>query len=413
MSFHAARPIAFQTLTKPIGSVCNLDCTYCYYLEKQKLYSNTSDFMMNDRVLESFIMQYIQAQQIPVVNFVWQGGEPTMMGIDFFQKALNMQEKYVGGRTIENALQTNGTRLTDEWCRFLKKNNFLVGISIDGPEEIHNHHRLTKAGGPSFDKVIRGIELLKKHQVEFNTLSVVHNDNVQYPLEIYRFLKEIGSGYIQFIPIVERKRVNGSNTELSLVASDYIGDAKVTEWSVKPDDYGRFLTTIFDEWVRNDVGQYFVQLFDVTLANWTGIPPGLCVFSETCGDAVVMEHNGDIYSCDHFVYPQHALGNILDTSMLKLVQSEKQKTFGNNKLTTLPRYCIQCEYRFACHGECPKHRFDTTPDGEKGLNYLCRAYKKFFAHVHPYMQFMGDELASQRPPANVMHWARNIPAATT
>jgi uncharacterized protein len=363
---------------------------------------------MDDVLLESFVKQYIEAQEVPVVNFVWQGGEPTIMGLNFYQKAIEFQKKYAGQKKIENSLQTNGTLLDDAWCQFFKEHNFLIGVSIDGPKEIHDRHRPTKAGGASFDKVIAGINLLKKHKVDFNTLSVVHNDNVHHPLEIYRFLKDIGSGFIQFIPIVERKAKYVRDDELTLIGPQSQLESSVTDWSVKPEDYAKFLTAIFDEWVRNDVGRYFVQIFDVTLANWIGEKPGLCVFSESCGDAVVLEHNGDVYSCDHFVYPQYKLGNIRETSLRSLTQSASQYAFGKNKLIKLPNYCVKCEYRFACHGECPKHRFETTPDGEHGLNYLCKAYKTFFSHVHPYMQFMGDELAKKRPPSNVMHWAKKI-----
>lgn len=408
MKVQHQRPFAFQVMVKPIGSICNLNCTYCYYLEKQKLYAETTNFRISDELLETYIRQYIDANEVPNVTFTWQGGEPTLMGLDFFKHIIVLQKKYAGNKTISNSLQTNGTLLTDEWCVFLNENNFLVGISIDGPREIHDMHRPQKSGQPSWDKVMNGVFLLKKHKVEFNTLSVVHNDNVLYAKEIYQFLKAIGSGFIQFIPIIERKAKNVANGELELVSHDFTGEASVTEWSVKPIDYANFITTIFDEWVRNDVGRVFVQLFDVTLASWVGADPGLCVFAEKCGTAAVMEHNGDLFTCDHFVYPQHKLGNIKESLLKTMMQSDKQKAFGDYKLTSLPKYCLKCEYRFACHGECPKHRFLTTPDGERGLNYLCAAYKKIFAHMHPYMQFMADELDAKRPPANVMQWARKI-----
>lgn len=408
MKNNSIKLTSFQVMAKPIGSVCNLNCTYCYYLEKEKLYSNSGTYRMNEKVLEVFVKQYIESQEGPVVTFVWQGGEPTLKGIDFYRQAIGFQSIYANGRKIENVLQTNGTLLNDEWCLFLKENNFLVGISIDGPPEIHDRYRLTKAGTSSFDKVIKGIELLKKHSIEFNTLTVVTRNSAAYPLEIYRFLKNIGSTYIQFIPIVERKAKKITEEGLSLVLPDHSSEALVTEWSVIPEDYGKFLITIFDEWVRNDVGRYFVQMFDVTLANWIGQNSGLCVFNETCGDALVVEHNGDVYSCDHFVYPKHKLGNIGETPLKLLAGSPQQSHFGRQKLESLPDYCIRCEYRFACHGECPKYRFDTTPDGEFGLNYLCKAYKLFFAHVHPYMQYMGDEIANRKPPSNVMEWARRI-----
>jgi uncharacterized protein len=406
MDLYLNKPIAFSAMAKPIGSICNLNCTYCYYLEKQKLYPHTSDHRISDELLEKYIKDYIEAQQVPSVSFVWQGGEPSLLGIGFFRKVIGLQQKYAGKKKVENSFQTNGTRLDDEWCRFFKEHNFLVGISIDGPEFIHDRYRVYKNGKPSFADVMKGIELLRKHKVEFNTLSVVQRHNSHYPLEVYRFLKEIGSGFIQFIPIVERETLAEPKDGVRLVPPGVRPDVRLTEWSVLPEDYGRFLTTIFDEWVRKDVGQYYVQVFDVTLANWVNEPPGLCVFSETCGNAVVLEHNGDIYSCDHFVYPEFKLGNIMDKSLVAMMQSPEQYNFGAGKLEKLPRYCIECDYRFACHGECPKHRFDYAPDGEYGLNYLCKAYKMFFSHVHPYMQFMGDELAKKRAPANVMQWTK-------
>lgn len=408
MDLFLNKPIAFSTMAKPTGSVCNLNCTYCYYLEKENLYRKISNFRMNGDVLEKFIRQYIEAQQVPTVSFVWQGGEPSLLGIDFFKKVLELQQKYAGKKKIENAFQTNGTRLDEDWCRFFKTNNFLVGISIDGPEHIHNQHRVYKNGGPTFQDVMAGIELLHKHGVDFNTLSVVNRQNSQHPLEIYHFLKKIGSGFIQFLPVVERVSAGDTEDGLKLVHATSKSQARVTDWSVLPEDFGRFMITIFDEWVRKDVGRYFVQLFDVTLANWVGENPGLCSFSETCGNAVVIEHNGDVYSCDHYVYPEFKLGNILDKTLPDMIRSDEQYRFGNYKLQSLPEYCIGCEYRFACHGECPKHRFEKTPDGEFGLNYLCKAYKMIFAHVHPYMQFMGDELKKKRAPANVMEWVKKM-----
>jgi uncharacterized protein len=406
MDLFLNRPISFSVMAKPIGSTCNLNCTYCYYLEKSNIYSGYSDHRMSENVLEKFIQDYIEAQQVPVVSFVWQGGEPCLLGIDFFRKAVSLQQKYAGKKKIENAFQTNGTLLNDDWCKFLKENNFLVGISIDGPESIHNHYRLHKNGQPSFSEVMRGIDLLHKYKVDFNTLSVVHRHNSKYPLEIYHFLKEIGSGFIQFLPVVEREAAHPVSSNMKLLPPGSLTDSKLTDWSLKPEDYAHFLIPIFNEWVRKDVGKTYVQLFDVTLANWIGEAPGLCVFSETCGNAVAIEHNGDIYSCDHFVFPEYKLGNIMETPLNSMMQSQEQYNFGSNKLELLPKYCIDCEYRFACHGECPKHRFEYTEDGEYGLNYLCKSYKMFFSHVHPYMQFMGDEIAKKRAPANVMHWVK-------
>ncbi len=402
------KPIAFSTMAKPIGSVCNLNCTYCYYLEKQNLYKQISDFRMKEEVLEKFIKQYIEAQQVPTVSFVWQGGEPSLLGLDFFRKVIEFQNKYAGKKQIENSFQTNGTRLNEEWCRFFSQHNFLVGISIDGPEALHNQHRVYKNGAPTFADVMKSIELLHKHRVEFNTLSVVNRMNSKHPLEVYHFLKQIGSGFIQFLPVVERLALEEPKDGLKLVHANSNDIAKVTDWSVLPEDYGEFIITIFDEWVRKDVGRYYVQLFDVTLANWVGENPGLCIFSEQCGNALVMEHNGDVYSCDHYVYPEFLLGNVGEKSLSEMLMSDEQFAFGSKKLQSLPQYCIDCEYRFACHGECPKHRFETTPDGEFGLNYLCKAYKMIFEHMHPYMQFMGDELKKQRPPANVMQWVQKM-----
>lgn len=400
-------PEAFSVMSKPIGPKCNLDCTYCYYLEKKGLYPETSSFKMSEETLALFIKQYIQEQEADTITFTWQGGEATLLGVDYFKKAVAFQKKYAGNKTIENSFQTNGTLLTNEWCAFFVDNNFLVGISIDGPEDLHDHYRKYANGKPSFKEVMKGIELLKKHQCEFNTLTVVNDYNAKYPLEIYRFLKEIGSTFMQFIPVVER-RVLDKNNSLKLVNAGYKGEAEVTDWSVKPKDYGSFLNTIFDEWARNDVGRYYVQLFDVTLGNWYGAPPGLCVFTETCGNAIVMEHNGDVYSCDHFVYDEYYIGNIAEQPLGDMLKSSKQFQFGIDKRDTLPIYCKRCEFRFACHGECPKHRFMEAPNGEKGLNYLCESYKMFFSHVKPSMDFMMNELNNNRPPSNIMNHLRML-----
>ncbi len=404
--FPAYKPFAFNVMLKPIGPVCNLNCTYCYYLEKKNLYLDVKNFKMNDELLEEYIKQYIESQKVPVVSFVWQGGEPTLMGIDFYRKALKFQNKYANGKRVDNIFQTNGTLIDEEYCKLFRDNNFLIGVSIDGPEELHDLYRKNNSGRGSFAEVMKGIELLHKFDVEFNTLSVVNRENAYHPLEVYHFLKKIGSGFIQFIPIVERVANNPVPDGINLVAPIYGSEAKITEWSVEPVKYGNFLTAIFDEWVRNDVGKFYVQIIDVTLANWAGERPGLCVFSEVCGDAMVMEHNGDVFSCDHFVYPEYFLGNILNESLTEMAGSDRQKQFGKDKRDKLPRYCFECEYRFCCHGECPKHRFMKTPEGQEGLNYLCPAYKIFFAHVHPYMQFMADELKAKRPPANVMEWVK-------
>jgi len=403
-SASASRP--FHIMTKPIGPLCNLDCEYCFYLEKEVLYPEKSNFRMSDEVLENYIRTYIEAQPVNEVNCAWQGGEPTLLGVKFFRKVVELQKKYGEGRQISNAFQTNGTLLNDEWGEFLHKSGFLVGISIDGPARLHDRYRVDKGGKPTFDKVMQGVEFLKKHKVEFNTLTVVNRANSRHPLEVYRFLKKIGSGFIQFIPLVERSVPPGSDTGLDLAAPPDLDEKNshtlVTSWSVRANDYGEFLVKIFDEWVRKDVGKTFVQIFDVTLGNFTGMGGGLCVFSEKCGLGLALEHNGDLYSCDHYVYPKYKLGNIMNLGLGSMVDSDFQKKFGNDKSDTLPKYCRDCEVRFACHGECPKHRFIRAPDGEPGLNYLCAAYKKFFKHVGPAMNTMGQLLKSRRPPAMIM-----------
>ena len=396
---------AFHIMTKPIGPICNLDCKYCFYLEKESLYPNTRNWAMADDILERYIQQYIAAQPMQEVHFAWQGGEPTLLGVDFFRRAVKLQKKYGEGRSIHNALQTNATLIDDEWGGFLGESGFLVGVSIDGPRALHDHYRVDKGNAPTFDHVMRGIEVLKKYKVEFNTLTVVHRENSMYPLEVYQFLKEAGSRFMQFIPVVERKTEEPDTNGLVLIQPTFERAAQVTEWSVEPAAYGNFLARIFDEWVRRDVGQYFVQLFDVALESWMGLEASLCVFRETCGSALAMEHTGDVYSCDHYVYPEHKLGNIMDTTLGELVSSQQQETFGTNKRSQLPRMCRECEVRFACNGECPKHRFLETPDGEPGLNYLCAGYKYFFNHIDPHMKFMAGELRAGRAPANIMRMA--------
>ena len=399
----------FHVMTKPIGPLCNLDCTYCFYLEKENLYPQAQKraaWSMQDDVLEAYIRQYIESQDTPVVSFAWQGGEPTLLGVEYFREVVALQKEYADGRKVENAFQTNGVNLDDTWCAFFAEHNFLIGLSIDGPCALHDRYRVDKGGQPTFDRVIQGLSYLKKHDVAFNTLTVVQRHNGDYPLEVYRFLKEIGSGFMQFIPIVERVATEPGLDHLSLVSPDFAEEAVVSEWSVEPEQYGRFLCTIFDEWVRNDVGQYFVQLFDVALESWIGRQPGLCVFRETCGDALALEHNGDLYSCDHFVYPANKLGNIMDKPLLSMTHSPQQQSFGAAKQDSLPDYCRRCDVRFACNGECPKKRFMKTPDGEAGLNYLCAGYKIFFKHIDPYMRFMADQLYRRRAPADVMAWSR-------
>jgi uncharacterized protein len=400
----------FHILAKPIGPICNLDCKYCFYLEKENLYPDRQgreSWAMAEDVLETYVREYIAAQDSPVVSFAWQGGEPTLLGVDFFRKVVELQKQYSNGKRVDNGFQTNGVLLDDRWSEFLAENRFLVGISIDGPQALHDRYRVDKGGQPTFDHVVRGIGYLKKHDVEFNTLTVVQRHNSHYPLEVYRFLREVGSGFMQFIPIVERVAEVPSPDGLVLISPDSSAVARVSEWSVEPLQYGRFLCAIFDEWVRHDVGKVFVQLFDVALESWMGLEPGLCVFRQTCGGALAIEHNGDVYSCDHYVYPENRLGNILENPLRAMVDSSQQRKFGSDKLNSLPRYCRECDVRFACNGECPKHRFIKTPEGEAGLNYLCTGYKLFFHHIDPYMRFMAEELRHQRPPANVMAWVRS------
>lgn len=403
---------AFHVMTKPIGPICNLDCAYCFYLEKEKLFPGNEKFRMSDEALEEYIRQYIGNQRVPEISFAWQGGEPTLLGVDFFRKVVALQRKHAGGKVITNAFQTNGTLLDDAWCEFFAENQFLVGISIDGPPKLHNALRVNKQGRGTYEGVIRGLRLLQKHRVEFNTLTAVNRVNAARPLEVYRFLRDIGSGYLQFIPIVERlpdDEARALGLDLATPPrADEEGSTRlpVTEWSVEPRQYGNFLCAIFDEWIQSDVGRVFVQLFDVTLGNWMGLGSSLCYFSETCGTALAMEHNGDVYSCDHYVYPRFKLGNILNTSLGEMVGSEFQRQFGEFKKSSLPAYCRTCEVRHLCHGECPKHRFLRTPDGEPGLNYLCAAYKKFFNHSAPAMQEMAALLRAGRPAADIMRRRR-------
>lgn len=391
-------------MTKAAGSSCNLACKYCYYLEKNNLYKEIqadNRFVLTDELLEKFIRMYIESQTTPQIQFCWHGGESLMRPISFYKKVVELQKKYAQGRIIDNALQTNGTLLNDEWCRFFKDNNWLVGVSIDGPQEFHDEYRKTKAGAPSFRKVMHGIELLRKHGVEWNALAVVNDFNGDYPLEFYHFFKEMGCRYIQFTPIVERIIPRKDGRHLASPMDD--PDVPLADFSVSPEQWGDFLCAIFDEWVRNDVGRYFIQIFDATLANWIGEQPGVCSMAKTCGHAGVMEYNGDVYSCDHFVFPEYKLGNIRTNTLIEMMYGDRQQKFGNDKFEKLPTQCRMCKYLFACNGECPKNRFAITADGEPGLNYLCAGYHRYFEHVAPYMDFMADELKNRRSPANVMN----------
>lgn len=402
MNDNIANPFAkpLYVMLKPAGAHCNLACKYCYYLEKNKLYPTAQRHLMSDEMLEQFTREYIEAQTMNQVLFTWHGGEPLLRSIDFYRKALSLQQKYAGGRRIDNVIQTNGTLLTDEWCEFFAQNHWLVGISIDGPQPDHDHYRLTAAGKPSWKKVMQGIKLLKKHGVEWNAMAVVNAYNANHPLEFYRFFKENGCQFLQFTPIVERlTRHEDGRTLASLADKDEISLSKA---SVAPEQWGYFLCAIFDEWVREDVGKIFVEIFDCTLANWMGISPGICAYSKECGHAGVMEHNGDVYSCDHFVFPEYKLGNIRDYSLIDMLYGEQQQEFSRLKHSSLPRQCKECDMEFACHGECPKNRFMKDKYGDSGLNYLCPGYYHYYQHVAPYMDYMKQELMSQRPPSNIM-----------
>ena len=381
-----AKPL--YVMLKPVGPICNLRCNYYYYLEKKELYGDEKRFTMSEQLLEKFVEEYINSQTTNDILFTWHGGEALMRKIDFYKKALYYQQKYGKGRNIQNVLQTNGTLLTDEWCRFFKENNFLIGISVDGPQHCHDKYRKTRDKRPSFYNVMKGVELLKKHRVEFNILAVVNDYNVDYPLDFYNFFKSIDVQFIQFTPIVEQI------------------DGQMAPWNVPADKWGDFLIAIFNEWVKQDVGKIFIQMFDSALANWVGEEPGVCIFAKKCGHAGVMEFNGDVYACDHFVYPKYKIGNIYSNTLLEMMYSPKQINFGNDKYDKLPNQCKSCKYQFACTGECPKNRIIKTIDGEDGLNYLCEGYYKFFDHISPYMDFMKNELANQRPPANIIEAIR-------
>jgi uncharacterized protein len=410
---------AYHVLAKPTGAVCNLDCKYCFFLSKEALYPD-SHFRMPDEVLEAYVRQLLESHRVPEVGIAWQGGEPTLMGLDFFKRSVELVDKYrKPDQVVGYTMQTNGTRLDDEWCAFFKEHNYLIGLSVDGPRDLHDTYRLDKGGQGTFDRVMRGWEVLKKHDVDVNILCTVHAANGDHPLEVYRFFRdELGAQFIQFIPIVERTTPQTRGLA-SQGWSERPGGRRplytqegytVTHRSVGPKQYGSFLIGVFDEWVRRDVGTVFVQMFDTALANWVGEPAGVCVFQETCGLALALEHNGDLYTCDHYVEPDYRLGNILERPMIELVASDRQHKFGLDKRDTLPAYCRACDVRFACHGECPRNRFAKTPPGpdgpggESGLNYLCPGLKLFFRHVDQPMRIMAGLLGQNRAPAEIMRW---------
>ena len=379
-----ARPL--YVMLKPISAACNLACNYCYYLEKSNLYKHQPKRQMSEELLERFVKDYIEAQTMNEVVFTWHGGEPTLRPLSFYQKAVELQKKYAGGHVIHNSLQTNGTLLTDEWCRFLKANNWLVGISIDGPEELHDRYRRDSQGKPSWKRVMEGIRLLQHYGVEWNAMAVVNRYNADHPQAFYRFFKSIGCQYIQFTPIVERNVQHADGRHLASIGDTT--DAPVTDFSVTPEQWGNFLCGLFDEWVKQDIGKVFVQIFDSMLANWVGVAPGTCIYAKECGHAGVMEFNGDVYSCDHFVFPQYKLGNINEHTLIEMLYGEKQRRFSQLKYNKLPRQCKECRWAFACHGECPKNRFVNDRYGNPGLNYLCAGYRRFFEHIAPTMDEM-------------------------
>ncbi|MCG8474258.1 MAG: anaerobic sulfatase-maturation protein [Cytophagales bacterium] len=396
----------FHVMSKPIGPICNLDCTYCYYLEKENIYDEKkgtpSKFRMDEKTLEIFIRKYIEEQpkEAGKVLFTWHGGEPTLMGLDYFKTIASLQKKYAGGRQIENSLQTNGVTINDEWARFFAEENWLVGLSIDGPQEFHDAYRPNKGGKGTFDQVMRAVKLFQKHGTPYNTLTVVNDRNVRHPKRVYEFLKNVGSTFMQFLPVQEIMAV-APDAPLQLVHPDYKHESRVTKESVDPEAFGDFLIGVFNEWVQRDVGSVFVQHFDVALEAWCGFRPSLCIFAPTCGDALAMEHNGDVYSCDHYVYPEYKIGNILEEDFQDFIKSVKQERFGLDKEQSLPLQCRDCKYLMACNGECPKHRFGTSRDGEK-IAYLCKGYYKYFQHIEPYMEVMAKLLHMERPPAEIM-----------
>lgn len=404
-------PRSFNLMIKPAGSLCNLDCHYCYYLDKSRIYGGKEP-RMSLEMLETVIRNYINANEVDEVCFNWHGGEPLVMGLDFYRKAVELEQKYCGKKTVRNTIQTNGTLLTPEWAAFLKENGFLVGISVDGPAAVHDRYRRDKAGNPTLDKVIRGIEMLYRAGVDYNTMTTINKSSEGHGLEVYNFMKSLGSHYMQFMPVVEHiKYPLGDNGKPSKVARPYIVDpseegARIAPWSISAIGYGKFMCEIFDWWVRYDVGTYFVNLFDSTLAGWVGVQPGTCAYAETCGGNSIIEHNGDVYCCDHFVYPQYRLGNIATDDIAEMMDSPKQTSFGIGKRNNLPRKCLRCQWFKACHGECPKHRFSLSENGEAGLNALCEGLSLFYGHVAPYMDYMASCLENKTAPAAVMNWAR-------
>lgn len=401
-------PVSFSMMLKPAGSLCNLDCTYCYYLDKSSIYGGKEP-KMEYAMLERVIQDYISANDVPEVQFNWHGGEPMVLGLDFYKKAVEFERKHAGGKKIYNTLQTNGTLIDGRWADFFASNGFLIGISIDGPKDVHDSFRKDKSGHPTFERVMDGISTLLRHGVEFNTMTTVNSHSEGRGLEIYRFLKSLGSRYLQFMPVLEHVKypLDAKGKEIKS-ARPYIVDpsepgTRLARWSVSPVGFGRFLCDIFDDWVRHDVGRFFVGQFDSALANWCGVQPGICAFGQTCGGNATVEHNGDVYPCDHFVYPDYLLGNLCDTPLRDIATGPGMMKFGIDKRNGLPSKCRKCKYLFACNGECPKHRFNATESGETGLNALCEGYRLFYSHVAPYMEKMKELVGKGLPPALIMN----------
>jgi len=394
-------------VAKPIGPACNLNCDYCFYLEKQALYGNGEGCLMSDDVLATFVSNYIESQPTPVVEFVWQGGEPTLMGLDFFKRVIDLQRPYVNQKTITNSLQTNGTMLDNAWCRFLKQHDFMVGLSLDGPREIHDRYRKDRQGEGSFDDVMRGLKFLQTHGVNYNIMASVGRETARYPLEVYRFFKGIDVEFIQFVPIIERlpsvaeKKLGFTLASPSALDTEEVNN-EITDWTVVPEEYGEFLIAIYEDWIRNDVGTTFVMNFEWVLNAWIGNPSPVCIHAKQCGRSLVIEHNGDLFACDHYVYPQYLLGNILSDDLSEMVAASLQTGFGASKETALPRWCQECEVLPACQGGCPKHRFERTSYSEPGLHYLCAGYRKFFTHIRKYLHAMATLLEHGLPVTELM-----------
>ncbi len=407
IALHECAGQGIHVVAKPTGPLCNLNCEYCFYLEKQALFGPDENYRMSDDVLSAFITNYITSQSTPIVEFVWQGGEPTLVGIDFFKRVIELQKQFAGTKTITNSLQTNGTLLTDEWCTFLKKHNFMVGISLDGPQKIHDRYRHDRKGNGTFERVMRGLRILQKHKVEYNVLACIARETAKHPLEVYRFLKDEGVEFIQFSPIVERMP-DSSSRQLGLRLAGPVSlnkekeQTQITPWTVVPEEYGDFLIAIYEDWVHHDVGKVFVMNFEWALNAWIGNPSPVCIHAKTCGRSVVIEHNGIVYACDHCVYPDYRLGNIKTEKLSDMVERSLQSGFGFTKETELPRWCRECGVLAACQGGCPKHRFKMTHYNEPGLHYLCEGYKKFFLHIRKYLRAMAQLLENGLPASYIM-----------